>query len=130
MIEWINSFSSQERWLYGIIVSFTFGIVLVIIRYILAGRIERRRNLVNAALAFRQIINTEIFNDISGHSLNNMLLGVTTNNHVIEGEFTKHKRAVNEFRIHLGCVNRWRLNKAWKKYHGGNEQAPDFFMSL
>lgn len=41
-------------------------------------------------------------------------------------EFDKQKIATHEFRRHLGFINRIRFNKAWKTYHGGYEDYPDF----
>ena len=50
---------------------------------------------------------------------------VPGNGEKFEGEYFRHKRAVYEYRIYLGWFDSLRLNKAWKKYHGGDEENPD-----
>ena len=47
-------------------------------------------------------------------------------------EFEGQKIVTREFKRHLDFINRYRFNKAWNKYHGGNDDAPyfrDYLMS-
>ncbi|NOY72318.1 MAG: hypothetical protein GXP14_08070 [Gammaproteobacteria bacterium] len=41
-------------------------------------------------------------------------------------EFEGSRKAAREFRRHLGFIDHVRFNKAWNKYHDGDEDNPHF----
>jgi hypothetical protein len=132
IIEWFLSFSPSERWLYGGIFTFISGLIILVLtnrlNHTLQLRRERHKNLIPAAKEFRTTIDTERLKNLRGRQLEAALCGTTAGTgEKFEGEFFKHKRAINEFRTYLGPINRFRLNRAWKKYHGGKEEYPSLF---
>jgi len=47
-------------------------------------------------------------------------------NRILTDEFIGQKKAVAEFRRHLSYFAGRSFDKAWKEYHGGYEDYPDF----
>ena len=121
MMEWIVELTEQERWFYGIIFGgISFLIANWLIQWLvhsLAIKRERHKNIVAASATFRTAINPAIFGEMKGHQLHGALINY----------FPVFKSAVHEYQISLGWMDRLRLNSAWNKYHGGNEEYPDFF---
>ncbi len=83
----------------------------------------------NAAATFRTAIDPEIANRFKGHSLHAALLGAKADNgYKIDGVYFKHRKAFYEYKRYLGPLGRFRINRAWKEYHGGNEECPNFLV--
>ena len=129
MVEWVLKLSAAERWLYGFALLLLVGWIVQRINHSLAIHRERRKQVVEAATAFRAVIDIDAVKGFKGHQLWIALLrpptiikGVT-----FEGEFFKHKRAVQEFRVYLGSIDKLRLDKAWHQYCCDDEDNPDFF---
>jgi hypothetical protein len=132
MIKWIANLTTPEMWFYGLVsmvVSSVLGQwVNQRLSHSMAIQRENRKARITAAVNFRNAFNIEKYGTLRGHTLNNVLSGVVGGDGTpYEGDYAKHKRAVHDYRIHLGRVNTIRLNMAWKKYHGGNEDCPNFF---
>ncbi len=106
--------SARDMWFLGI--AGTLALALIVNR--LTDDSNRRNTARVAAATFRNSINPEIFKELRGHLLHKALIET----------FPELKKAVNEFRIHLGIIRKFRLNRAWEEYHGGNEEYPDFFV--
>ncbi|WP_434113753.1 hypothetical protein [Methylocaldum sp. GT1TLB] len=122
MFALIESLNESERWFYGLCVLalITWGGQWLAQRlnHGLATSRERRNRRVEAAAIFRTAIITDSINDLRGHALVNALTRV----------YPTHRNAVDEFRNYLGPIDRFRLNRAWNAYHGGNEEYPDFLV--
>lgn len=54
--------------------------------------------------------------NIEGHALHAMLAQT----------LPKHRAAVKEFRLYLSPLQRYRFDRAWKRFHGGSDQHPDY----
>lgn len=90
---------------------------------------EQRARQVGAAATFRAAIDPGFIGDLRGHALVLALVGAQHGTGPrIDGIYAKHRRAVNEFRHYLGPIDRFRLNRVWEAYHGGNEDCPDFLV--
>lgn len=79
---------------------------------------ERRARLAATSIVFRATIDPSVFAGLRGHPLHGALIQV----------FPKHLAAAHEFRRYLGPIDRWRFRKAWRAYHGGSEDYPDWFV--
>jgi hypothetical protein len=82
-----------------------------------AWRNGKKVRVANAALIYRNSIDPDKFYGLKGHLLHGALIQT----------FPDLKKAVHEFRLHLGVAGKISLNRAWKEYHGGEEEYPDFF---
>lgn len=89
--------------------------------------IDRKKTLIQAAAKFRDVIDITRVKNLREYDLLNALHSglVPGNGEQFEGEYFIHKRAVHEYRVYLTLLGRFRLNGAWKKYHGGDEDHPD-----
>ena len=105
--------SQADLWLLGI----CGALVLAWIVYRFNDTLDRRKSLRTAAEVFRNAINPEIFKEMRGHILHGALIQT----------FPELKKTVNEFNLHLGTIGKISLDRAWKEYHGGDEECPDFF---
>jgi len=127
MFEKILNLGQQEIWIYGIFITATMGIAGIVLTHVLAGKRDKRSNLISASIAFRFAIDVECLDKFDDHhlllALDHGLVG--NPGEKIEGEYFKHKRAVREFRSYLGIIDRCRLDRAWEEYHGGDEEHPD-----
>ena len=127
MIEWILSLSTEEKVIYGITVPIIVGTIIALINQRLnhsfAIRRDRRKALVEAAAKLRVAIDFARIESFSEYHLLDVLDRglVPGDGEKFEGEFFKHKRAVHEYRIYLPWFDRFRFNRAWKKYHGGDK---------
>lgn len=98
---------------YGII-----GVVLLAcFSAYLAWRNGHKTRLASAATTFRSAIDPTVFSGLRGHPLHGALIK----------HFPAHLAATHEFRRYLGFIDRWRFRKAWRAYHGGSEENPDWF---
>lgn len=104
------------------VVAALIGAVVALFGYIAVHRLsfwrERRARLANAAIAFRAAVDPAVFCGLRGHPLHGSLIQV----------FPKHLAAAREFQRYLSPFNYWRFSRAWKAYHGGSEENPDWFM--
>ncbi len=102
------------------------------IGYYSARRVAAYSAKIQAAIIYRNALDSDFIQNLTGHILVNALQGVVTGsldgNVRIEGAYARHKRAVREFKYHLDRKERDSLDKAWNEYHGGNEDYPDFFV--
>jgi hypothetical protein len=121
MVKWFLERTEAERWAIGVVAAFTGAFFVQWfaqrLNHALAIQRDRRNNLTAASIAFRTAINPELFNEMRGHYLHAALAQT----------FPDLKKAVHEFRLHLGVAGKISLNRAWKEYHGGEEEYPDFF---
>jgi hypothetical protein len=130
MIQWITSITSAEMWLYGLVAGLVTmilgGWVVQRINHSLAVHRERQSKIVTAAAIFREAIDLEAIAGLAGDKLLNVLCmePIIREGVKLEGIFFKHKRAIHEYRINLNRRDRLRLDKAWGKYHGGDEDCP------
>ena len=83
----------------------------------IAWRNGKKVRVANAALTFRNAIDPDKFKGLEGHGLHSAMIQI----------FPDHKKAVHEFRLHLGIIGKFRLDRAWKAYNGGEEEYPDYF---
>jgi hypothetical protein len=132
MIEWVNGTSVAERWIYGLALTAIAGLIIQWfnqrLSHSLAIRREKRKNRVVASESYLAAFNIEHIPKMQGHELHNCLLGTIAGDGTrFEGEYFIHKKVVQNYRVHLGLVERFRFNYAWAKYHGGNEDNPDLF---
>lgn len=81
-----------------------------------AYRANRKGRIAEAAATFRAAIDPSVFSTPRGHQLHGVLIKV----------FPKHREAAKEFRRHLGPIARLRFDRAWRAYHGGSEEHPNF----
>jgi len=131
MIEWIINLSTEEKCIYAIVFPVIAGIIIALVNQVLnhtlSSRRERRKTLVEVSAKFRSVISIERIAPFREYHLFDGLERGLVPGHgeIFEGEYFKHKRAVHEYRIYLRFYDRVRLNKAWKKYHGGDEENPD-----
>jgi hypothetical protein len=88
------------------------------IAYRLNDTLDKRKSLRIAARDFRNAINPEGFKEMRGHILHGALIQT----------FPDFKKAVHEFRLHLGITEKISLDRVWKEYHGEGEECPDFFV--
>lgn len=105
--------SVADLWLLGIV----GGLGIAWLGYRISDTLNRRNSLRIAAGVFRNAINPEMFKELRGHALHGALIQ----------SFPDLKKTVQEFRLHLGAAERISLNRAWKEYHGGEVEYPDFF---
>jgi len=82
----------------------------------IAYRNNRRNRLAAAAATFRSAIDPSAFSGIRGHQLHGALIKA----------FPAHCEAAKEFRRYLGPIDRFRFERAWRAYHGGDEEHPKF----
>lgn len=102
------------------IVSNSSAIVLIaaLIGVLGAFQVQRYLGRREAAAAFRATIDPSVFAGLRGHLLHGALIQI----------FPKHIAAAHEFRRYLSPIDRWRFRKAWRAYHGGSEEHPDWFV--
>lgn len=114
--------SSWEPAIEPAIVAALIGAVVALFGYIAVHRLsfwrERHARLTNAATFFRAAVDPAVFCGLSGHPLHGALIQV----------FPKHLAAAREFRRYLGPLSYWQFIRAWKAYHGGSEENPDWFV--
>jgi hypothetical protein len=133
MFEWITELNIPKGWFYGIIATAIAGVIVgtinKILNHTLATRRDRRKALIQASVKFRFAIDLARIESFSEYHLLDVLDRglIPGDGEKFEGEFFKHKRAAHEYRIYLPWFERFRFNKAWKKYHGGDEKNPDLF---
>ena len=98
--------------------AWTIGLTVALIGVLGAFQIQRYLGRREAAATFRAAINPSFFAGLRGHRLHGALIQA----------FPKHLAAAHEFRRYLGPIGRWRFSVAWKAYHGGSEEHPDWFV--
>lgn len=113
-----NIFSDNPTWSIGIIV-ILFGIIA-------ANRLTLWRSRRDSRIIYGKLLRDAFSDEIKIYeSGDNISTG-----HILHGilikAFAKHKTAFHEYRIHLGIIRRFRIDRAWKKYHGGDENNPNF----
>ena len=91
-------------------------VLLVCLGAYLNWRVGHKARLAAAAANFRITFDHAMFSGIHGHQLHGALIR----------EVPKHRAAATEFRRFLGPLDNLRFNRAWKDYHGGNDEYPDF----
>lgn len=116
-----NSLSESERWIYGLlllaVITWNGHWLAQRLNHALAIRRECGSRLASAAATFRAAIDPSVFAELRGHPLHGALIKV----------FPNHLAAAHEFRRYLGPIDRWRFSRAWKAYHGGSEDHPNWF---
>lgn len=119
----------SDIWLLGIVGALITALLGSIIYRTNASRINRKTALIQTAAKFREAIDISRIEHIREYHLLNALDSglVPEEGERFEGEYFKHKRAVREYWVYLPWYGRFRLNKAWKKYHGGDEEHPDLW---
>lgn len=90
----------------------------------IAWRNGHKARIAVAAATFRAAIDPTVFYSFNG--------SVALHGHVLHAAliqtFPAHMAAAHEFRRYLNPIERWRFSRAWKAYHGGSEEHPDWFM--
>lgn len=94
------------------------SILLACLAGYIAWRNAKKVRIANAALIYRNSIDPEKFNEFKGHILHNALAQT----------FPEFKKTVHEFRLYVSIIDRYRLDRAWKEYNGGDEECPDFLV--
>lgn len=92
------------------------SVVVAFIGGYVALRVSRGGRLASAAATFRATIDPGVFVNQHGHALHGVLVK----------QFPIYRSAVGEFRRYLGPIDKFRLQKAWRDFHGGNEEHPNF----
>jgi len=94
-----------------------FGAILLAawVGYI-AYRNSRKSRLAEAAATFRSSIVPSAFSGMRGHQLHGTLICT----------YPVHREAAKEFKRYLGPIAKFRFERAWRAYHGGDEEHPRF----
>lgn len=123
MIEWFTN--RDPVWWF-----FTTGYICIVglwVIVLLLTKRAKRKRLILASPEFRSAIDIDRIAPFREYHLLRVLdTGlVPEDREQFEGEFFKHKRAVHKYRTYLPWLKRFRFRKAWKEYHGGDEDHPD-----
>jgi hypothetical protein len=82
----------------------------------IAYRNSRKSRLAEAAATFRSSIAPSAFSGMRGHQLHGALIRA----------YPVHREAAKEFRRYLGPITKYRFERAWRAYHRGDEEHPEF----
>jgi len=82
---------------------------------------ERHARLLQAGSEFREVLSNDLPLLGQEQRFSELMIRAT-----LLQSYPRYRKAVSDFRRHLGIINRLRFDHAWKKYHGGNEDRPDF----
>lgn len=93
------------------------GLTVAFIGILGAFQVHRYLGRRDAAATFRVAINPSVFAGLRGHNLHAMLVQASP----------LHRTAATEFKRYLGPIDRWRFRKAWRAYHGKDEEHPNWF---